>query len=678
MKLRSQLLTLSLATLLVPWFGWKLVQELEQFLRAGQESTLLAAARTVARALPIEYQSELLFGRERVLPLRAMQAQPYLDGYSDDWPEAGQTTVFESADAAFRMELMGALFDRQLYLFADITDPTPVRQTLPGTADIPAANPSDGLLLFLRSSRGLVSFRIHTAAPGPLNLSSQNEGGGQLEAYWLDVPGGYRIEIALPISSDLVDLSIGAIDQRSPRTGQQAGGQPDAQQAGTLADGLPSTWLSLSRENEGLKFWLAGVTPPGARSWVLDHGAWVMAGSGEAPKPHGRELSFAERLLYRVVAGSRTEVREARPGQVVRFDEPLVQSALQGRESQHWGQDLESAQVRNSVAVPVVIQGRVSGAVVMEASTDGMLLVTNRALGRLLLSTLLLTFGLAAGLWYFATRLSRRVQRLSSAVSEAMDESGKPRALPLVEDTDELGELARNNARLLRAVADYTSYLQKLAGRLSHELKTPLAITRSSLDNLASHELDSEARKYVERSREGMDRLAAIVRAMSEASQLESAVKSTDWETVDLVKVIGHCVDAYQSVYPGRHIGFEKGGGDFSITCAPDLLAQALDKLVENAVSLSSTEDRVTVGLARTAEDIRLTVRNTGSSLPDVLPDQLFDSLVSIRESGGGRHLGLGLHIVRLVAEAHGGVVRASNLEGGAGVEFCLVLPLAD
>jgi len=46
---------------------------------------------------------------------------------------------------------------------------------------------SDGLLLFLRGARGLVGFRVHTAAPGPLNLSSQTEGGGQLEGYWLDL-----------------------------------------------------------------------------------------------------------------------------------------------------------------------------------------------------------------------------------------------------------------------------------------------------------------------------------------------------------------------------------------------------------------------------------------------------------------------------------------------------------
>ena len=256
-----------------------------------------------------------------------------------------------------------------------------------------------------------------------------------------------------------------------------------------------------------------------------------------------------------------------------------------------------------------------------------------------------------------------------------MDDSGRPGSLPLTADRDELGELARNNARLLRAVAEYNAYLGKLAGRLSHELKTPLAITRSSLDNLGSQALDDEARRYLERAREGLDRQAAIVRAMSEATRLEAAIEASEWDEVDLRDVLRNCVEAYRSVHAGRRIGLELPDEPCVSTCAPDLLAQALDKLVDNAVSLTGPADEVRVCLDRPAEGCRIRVINTGSRLPDVLPEQLFDSLVTMRERGKGRHLGLGLHIVRLVAEAHGGRASARNLDDGQGVEFTLFLP---
>ncbi len=177
---------------------------------------------------------------------------------------------------------------------------------------------------------------------------------------------------------------------------------------------------------------------------------------------------------------------------MVALDEPVVHEALAGRSASQWGGDPETAEIRNTVAEPVGAD-RVLAALVLEANTDGALLFTNRALGRLLLASLLLTLALVAGLWFLATRLSRRVQSLSGAVSEAMSDAAHPRDLPMTGDRDELGELARNNARLLRAVADYTRYLRTLAGRLSHELKTPLAITRSSLDNLGAEALGADA-----------------------------------------------------------------------------------------------------------------------------------------------------------------------------------------
>jgi dedicated sortase system histidine kinase len=667
-KLRTQLLTLSLATLLVPWFGWKLLQELEQFLRLAQEGALLAAARTAAQAMPPEYQAQMQADHQRVLPLREFGSQPHVDGYADDWPGADQALEFVSNDGNLALQVMAGRFGDQVYIYCRVADPTRVREGLPAAGA--AAAPSDGLQLFLRGARGLVAFTIQTAAPGPLYLSSRGQAGGQMEGYWVDTSDGYQVELALPLSVELEELSIGAIDAELTAAGNRV-----VREAGTLSSRQPSWWLRFASDLAGLRTWLTAMIPPNTRGWVVDAGRWVMADSGIVPSGAGRELSWAQRLIYRVVAGSRTEFQAARPEQVVRFDDALVDGALAGLESRHWAQDPDNAVVRNTVAIPVRIDGRVQGALMLEASTDGLLLVTNRALGRLLLTTLLLAGVLVAGLWFFATRLSRRVQRLSGEVSRAMDDTGRVRDLPMTGDRDELGELARNNARLLRAVSEYTRYLRELAGRLSHELKTPLAITRSSLDNLAAQELPADAGRYLARAREGLDRQAAIVRAMSEASRLEAAVKSAEWEEVDLAVVIRHCVDAYRSVHAGRTIELRLPEGGCRWRCAPDLVAQALDKLVDNAVSMTGDQDRVEVVLESRPERCTIRVCNSGTRLPDVLPDQLFDSLVSLRERGGGRHLGLGLHIVRLVAEAHGGRASAANLPDGRGVAFEITLP---
>jgi signal transduction histidine kinase len=102
-------------------------------------------------------------------------------------------------------------------------------------------------------------------------------------------------------------------------------------------------------------------------------------------------------------------------------------------------------------------------------------------------------------------------------------------------------------------------------------------------------------------------------------------------------------------------------------------VAQALDKLVENAVDFGKPDQPIGVAITLDARYARLVVMNAGPLLPEgVGGGGLFDSLVSHRPAEGRReaHLGLGLYIVRLVAEAHGGRVRATNLPDKSGVRF--------
>jgi len=671
MKLRTKLVALSLLTLLLPWSGWKLLQELERFLRESQQNALLASAHTIAGAIPAEFSSQLLFLPELYVPLRNLRQQPVLDGYSDDWPAAGQGLEFSSADGELGARLLAGSHDGLLFVLIDVDDATRNHARL---AQGPATGAADSIALRVRSPRGLFSFTISPEAPGPVQINSERGDSGQVEGYWLERENGYSVELALPISARNTDISFQAVDA--------SGIRGDAQRtAGPMSDPDGPDWINLSSEWQGLSEWLARSEIHAGRTWLLDPKGWILADSGVetglSTDRATQRTTWLQRVLYLLVAGSRTELSEIQPDDPVHLGDQVVSRALSGEDAISWTQDLETAVVWNTVAVPVILEQAIRGAIVMQSTSDGLLLVTNRALGRLLFTTLALAFGLAAGLWFFATWLSGRVQRLSGAVSRAMESGIDPEALPLRKDRDELGELARNNQKLLRAVANYSQYLQTLAGKLSHELKTPLAITRSSLDNLASQDLDDESRRFLERALEGVNRQAAIVRAMSEASRLEAAIGMAEWETIDLSGLLRRCAEGYRSAYPDRRLLSRIPGQEIPYRCAPDLLAQALDKLVDNAMSLSGTEDEVSLILRAGDGCFELLVRNTGSRLPEELQERLFDSLVSIREKRGvGPHLGLGLYIVRLVAEAHNGSVGASELPGAAGVEFRITLPV--
>jgi signal transduction histidine kinase len=683
-KLRSKLLALSLLTLLLPWSAWKLLQELERFLRDNQESTLLATAQTLSGALPLEFQSQLLFVPEHALHMRSLAQAPVLDGYSDDWPEPGHGLELGSDDGELNVRVLAAGSGGLIHLFVEVVDPTPVRAS-PGTV----ASEADAVRLSLRTARGMQSWNIMPAAPGPLRIRAHGSGSTELEGFWLDktddpalgIVGGYSLEVSLPVVVQAfepgLELAVEVVDVHTPQG-------TDTRRAGAQVNGESIQWISLVSQWRDLSAWLSSAAPAHSRALLVDGQGWVLADSGGNPGTAG-QTTWLQRLLYRLVSNERPTIKEPWTDSPVRLTDEAVSAALQGTPRGEWAQELENAVVRNTVAVPVRIEERVLGAMVLQSRSDGLLLITNRALGQLLLTTLALMLGLTVGLWYFASRLSRRVERLSGAVSQAMDNGVPASELPLTGDQDELGELARNNALLLRAVADYTQYLQTLAGKLSHELKTPLAITRSSLDNLASLPLDDEAQRFVGRAREGLDRQGEIVRAMSEANRLEQAIKVAEWESVDIRDLISSMADGYRAVHSGRSIRTNLPDEPVHLRCAPDLLAQALDKLVDNAITLSGEQDSVTITVERDTDEIRLCVGNTGSRLPDSLQERLFDSLVSVRTHRGETpHLGLGLYIVRLVAEAHGGKATAHNLnpdvEAAApsqGVEFIIALPTA-
>ena len=116
------------------------------------------------------------------------------------------------------------------------------------------------------------------------------------------------------------------------------------------------------------------------------------------------------------------------------------------------------------------------------------------------------------------------------------------------------------------------------------------------------------------------------------------------------------------------------------VSGSPDLLAQALDKLIANAVSFAVPGTPVTLSLSTAGDAVWLELENTGARLPAGPPARLFDSMVSIRPdhaAPGEPHLGLGLYVVRLAAQFHHGEAAARNRADGSGVIFTLRMPLA-
>ena len=110
------------------------------------------------------------------------------------------------------------------------------------------------------------------------------------------------------------------------------------------------------------------------------------------------------------------------------------------------------------------------------------------------------------------------------------------------------------------------------------------------------------------------------------------------------------------------------------LTGVPDLLSQAIDKLVSNAIDFHTPGSTIDIACTASGQQVEIRVRNAGPPLPDDM--DIFQSMVSGRQGRQDEpHLGLGLYLVRLIGEFHGGSVSARNHADPDGVEVALVLP---
>jgi two-component system sensor histidine kinase ChvG len=285
----------------------------------------------------------------------------------------------------------------------------------------------------------------------------------------------------------------------------------------------------------------------------------------------------------------------------------------------------------------------------------------------------------SVALTLYASWLSTRIRRLRDEAEAAIDAQGRVRGMPAGSNAgDEIGDLSRSFGSALARLAQYARYQEAMPSRLSHELRTPIAVVRSSLDALRMQPLPDDARVYMERAQQGLDRLAHILTRMTEATRLEQSLVDAERERFDLARVVAGCVDGYRAAYPQRAIELSMPAGEVPFEGAPDLIAQMLDKLVANAIEFALPGTPIDVALERDVVSVRLTVRNEGPPLPAAMHAGLFDSMVSVRseQSGDEPHLGLGLYIVRLIAEFHGGRATAANRADARGVIVSVALPL--
>ena len=293
-------------------------------------------------------------------------------------------------------------------------------------------------------------------------------------------------------------------------------------------------------------------------------------------------------------------------------------------------------------------------------------LVRSMAL-RLLLPGVVVVLLLAAGVWIIVQRVTAPVIAYSRAIDErAPADSGAVAADNLPSELQPVGHAVN---RLLERVEAALVRERTLTADAAHELRTPLAVLRAQAQVALRSRDDSERRESLQALISGVDRATRLIETVLTLARLDArAIDRSTLPSVALNRVAAEVVDSLNASVRARSLQLEVDVPDISVRADPDSLPVALRNLGENAIRHAAS--RVRIEARSAAEKITITVRDDGPGMTSEQQLRAFDRFYRGTNDSAGA--GLGLALVKRVAEMHGGSVRfVTGLDGrGLGVEI--------
>ena len=269
--------------------------------------------------------------------------------------------------------------------------------------------------------------------------------------------------------------------------------------------------------------------------------------------------------------------------------------------------------------------------------------------------------------WVLAGRMLRPLSSMNAAAKRATSGDLSQR-LALSGPRDEIHDLADTFDTMLASLERSFSVHRRFAANASHELRTPLATTQTMIDvvlsdpDASAEDLRRVLTRVLETNRANRETIDALL-DLADAQSGKLAVEDVDMEATvrDALGLIAPEV-AEHGLHVSTHLLPARVPGD------PVLLRQSVSNLLRNAARYNVEGGRITVGMARLDDGVRLTIRNEGPVVAAESVESLREPFV--RGEGRGRTRGsghgLGLAIVTAVATAHGGELHLSaNPDGG-------------
>ena len=715
-SIRTKLLWIVLVLSTIPWMGYYYVLEMKQFLVQGQKDALLLIANGIATVL--NDRSELfdpetgvpnVLGHENNLYAHKLDNLIQLDGKLGDWESVQQFSAFYTGDElficnsqyqpdSFSLKNIIGYYQQYLYALFEVNDDKLVYRDLTRRS----LDTSDQIRMLVQlPDETLEHYLLIASEPGRMSIFLVDKEwklplqGDDVEAFTAELAEtewGYQIELRIPRDVIGYRSRVGffVVDVDNNETREISATLSTSPQ---ISGEEPSQILISSPE---LTTILNGLDRPQSRIWILDKLQRVRAVVGglsvspttaddsadaKAKIDGQRNWLMLQYQHYIDRLFNRPSVRFVDVSTTVAHrPDKIFTTILKGTPRVAERPSLDKKAQIIVAGYPIKSGQSILGAVIVEQSSHALLASQYLLLRNLTLVTILVFFFVLISLFVFSWRLAIRIRRLHNTTELAITPEGRVLEEQIPNKTypaDELGDLGRSIASMLKRLSGYTRYLEGMPDTLAHELNNPLNVVSSSLEILENDVPNIEHNKYMQRARNGVNRLRIILTNLTEAANLEEAMRNEIKKPVDLPRLIAEFVDGYRSSHPEYTFLLQIEESPMMVDCSPDHLAQMLDKLIDNAVQFSKPTTPIIVRTAEIKNRAEITVLNEGPKLPEKIIDRLFDPMVSYGKTNAKHsHLGLGLFVVRLIAEYHQGTAWAENRPHNQGVAVTVSMPI--
>jgi len=695
---------MSFALVVIPWFSYRYLTEMEDFLVDSQASAQLLTAEGIStllngradlfNELPISPEGyEKLFAHPLTTPIR-------IDGKNSDWEAVLDYNVAfgvsELSDGGAKgvdqFYLVLGEHKDQVYALVQVKDDHVVFRD----KNILRLDLSDHVRVTFTGKNGEVHKLVITMTePGVTTAyfmdenwryAIQGEPENRVRGFMTQTEEGYSIEFRIPLellgSTRHFGLAVTDVDNPETRAIESI--------TGTLPSaGREAFGLVLLKSPEVLRI-IEGLGYSGANIQVIDVQRRVRAEVGSyqsgkiQPEIESEKdwtdtwVSFVSWImgpLYQVIDMSLRNDHEV-------SEDKVIVDSLNGIPGYQRLYTREEGEVIIA-AHPIIDHDEVIGTVVLQQTTNRILQLRRDALQGIVNFSVLSLLIFVTLILAFSARLAGRISRLGAEANNAIDVYGRLQTNQIIAETssgDEIGDLARSISSMLARLHQHNQFLESMPRTLRHEINNPLNTLSTSLQNLESEISDADKIKYLESAKRGVIRIGTIVQNLADAASLEEALEAEEFEVINLYDLVQNYLANCRIAHPDRKFEYRGTQQAVNANVSDFRIEQLLDKLVDNAVDFSDPDTPITIGLNTDARSLTLFVTNQGATIPIDMVSNIFDSMVSVRPSNPDNrlHFGMGLYVVRVIAEQHGGSVSAANLLNGKGVTIRVTLPLLD